>query len=67
MPAIQGHEEHPPTPYIPERVVWLILHYARPTSIQMILPSLLVIPQGWGLIDLLLRACNEGLLKPRVA
>ena len=24
-------------------------------------------PQGWGLIDLLLRASNEGLLRPRVA
>ena len=33
----------------------------------MIPPSLLVIPQGWGLIDLLLRAFNEGLLRPRVA
>src|SRR5712692_11793577 len=33
----------------------------------MILPSSLVIPQGWGLIDLPLRASNEGLLRPRVA
>ena len=33
----------------------------------MILPSSLVISQGWGLIDLLLRAFNEGLLRPRVA
>ena len=30
-------------------------------------PSLLVISQGWGLIDLPLRASNEGLLRPRVA
>jgi hypothetical protein len=30
-------------------------------------PSLLVISQEWGLIDLLLRASNEGLLRPRVA
>ena len=33
----------------------------------MLPPSLLVISQGWGLIDLLLRASNEGLLRPRVA
>jgi hypothetical protein len=33
----------------------------------MIPPSLLVISQGWGLIDLPLRASNEGLLRPRVA
>src|SRR5882762_9776451 len=33
----------------------------------MILPSLLVLSQGWGLIDLPLRASNEGLLRPRVA
>ena len=33
----------------------------------MILPSSLVISQGWGLIDLPLRASNEGLLRPRVA
>src|SRR5262245_913402 len=30
-------------------------------------PSLLVTSQGWGLIDLPLRASNEGLLRPRVA
>ena len=30
-------------------------------------PSLLVSLQGWGLIDLPLRASNEGLLRPRVA
>ena len=33
----------------------------------IILPSSLVISQGWGLIDLLLRASDEGLLRPRVA
>ena len=33
----------------------------------MIPPSSLVFSQGWGLIDLLLRASNEGLLRPRVA
>ncbi len=33
----------------------------------MILPSSLVVSQGWGLIDLPLRASNEGLLRPRVA
>ena len=31
----------------------------------MLHPSSLVIPQGWGLIDLPLRASNEGFLKPR--
>jgi len=33
----------------------------------MVPPSSLVIFQGWGLIDLPLRASNEGLLRPRVA
>ena len=33
----------------------------------MLPPSSLVISQGWGLIDLPLRASNEGLLRPRVA
>jgi DNA-binding MarR family transcriptional regulator len=33
----------------------------------MFLPSLLVLSQGWGLIDLLLRASNEGSPRPRVA
>ena len=33
----------------------------------MLPPSSLVPSQGWGLIDLLLRAFNEGLLRPRVA
>ena len=33
----------------------------------MIPPSSFVISQGWGLIDLPLRASNEGLLRPRVA
>ncbi len=33
----------------------------------MLLPSSIVISQGWGLIDLPLRASNEGLLRPRVA
>ena len=32
-----------------------------------IIPSLLVISEGWGLIDLPLRASNEGSLRPRVA
>ena len=32
----------------------------RRTRLQMIPPSLLVISQGWGLIDLPLRASNEG-------
>ena len=39
----------------------------RRTRLQMIPPSSLVISQGWGLIDLPLRASNEGLLRPRVA
>ena len=33
----------------------------------MIPPSSLIIFQGWGLIDLPLRASNEGLRRPRVA
>jgi hypothetical protein len=33
----------------------------------MIPPSSLVISQGWGLIDLPLRASNEGSPRPRVA
>jgi hypothetical protein len=33
----------------------------------MIPPSSLVISQGWELLDLPLRASNEGLLRPRVA
>ena len=33
----------------------------------MIPPSSLVVSQGWGLNDLLLRASNEGSLRPRVA
>jgi DNA-binding MarR family transcriptional regulator len=34
---------------------------------DVFIPSSLVISQGWGLIDLPLRASNEGLLRPRVA
>ena len=33
----------------------------------MVPPSSLVVPQGWGLIDLPLRASNEGSPRPRVA
>jgi hypothetical protein len=33
----------------------------------MLPPSSLFLSQGWGLIDLPLRASNEGLLRPRVA
>ena len=33
----------------------------------MIPPSSQIISQGWGLIDLPLRASNEGLQRPRVA
>jgi len=33
----------------------------------MLPPSSLVVPQGWGLIDLPLRASNEGSPRPRVA
>ncbi len=33
----------------------------------MVPPSSLVVPQGWGLIDLPLRAFNEGSPRPRVA
>jgi len=48
-------------------VAWSILECARRTRLQMFPPSLLVIPQGWGLIDLPLRASNEGSPRPRVA
>ena len=34
---------------------------------QMIPPISLVVSQGWGLIDLPLRASNEGSPRPRVA
>ncbi len=40
---------------------------ARRTTIIMISPSSLVPSQGWGLIDLPLRASNEGSPRPRVA
>ena len=39
----------------------------RARSTQLIHPSLLVLSQGWGLIDLPLRASNEGSPRPRVA
>jgi hypothetical protein len=39
----------------------------RRTKLQMIPPCSLAISQGWGLIDLPLRASNEGFLKPRIA
>src|SRR6267143_4014067 len=42
-------------------------HCGRRARVQMIPPSSLVISQGWGLIDLPLRASNEGLRRPRVA
>ena len=41
--------------------------YCAHRTIDMLPPSLLVSLQGWGLIDLPLRASNEGLLRPRVA
>src|SRR6185436_15582547 len=43
-----------------------VVHCACRT-IHMFRPSLLVVSLGWGLIDLPLRASNEGFLKPRVA
>ena len=46
---------------------WPSLRALRNHVPMMFLPSLLVISQGWGLIDLPLRASNEGFLKPRVA
>ena len=39
----------------------------RRTRLHIIRPTLLVLSWGWGLIDLPLRASNEGLLRPRVA
>src|SRR5678815_5559593 len=55
-PSYKGMRSILPLPYIPERVAWSILKCAPRPRLQMIPPSLLVIPQGWGLIDLLLRA-----------
>jgi hypothetical protein len=43
------------------------LRARRAPDRSLLLPSSLVISQGWGLIDLPLRASNEGLLRPRVA
>src|SRR5437763_2603182 len=42
-------------------------HCGRRVRVQMIPPSSLVISQGWGLIDLPLRASNAGSPRPRVA
>ena len=41
--------------------------YCAHRTTYMLPPSSLFISQGWGLIDLPLRASNEGLLRPRVA
>jgi hypothetical protein len=51
------------------RLRWpgLVTNCARRTTNIMVPPSSLVPFQGWGLIDLPLRASNEGLLRPRVA
>ena len=46
---------------ISSRVAWSIIECARRTRLQMIPPGSLVASQGWGLIDLPLRASNEGL------
>jgi hypothetical protein len=53
------------SPLCPKGSSRTVLHCAH--QIQMAPPSSLVISQGWGLIDLPLRASNEGLLRPRVA
>ena len=45
---------------------WNDPHCVRQT-IQMFPTSLLILSRGWSLIDLPLRASNEGLLRPRVA
>jgi hypothetical protein len=45
-------------PYFRLRIAWSILECAPQTRFQMIPPSLFVIPQGWRLIDLLLRVLN---------
>ena len=42
-------------------------HCGRRARLQMLPLSSLVLSQGWELIDLPLRASNEGLLRPRVA
>ena len=70
-----------PYPYPARRLVWSLLRASsdhsftlgalraqRPCQLlRTLLPSSLVLSQGWGLNDLLLRAFNEGLLRPRVA
>ena len=45
----------------------LVPNYASRTTTIIIPPSSLVLSQGWGLIDLPLRASNEGSPRPRVA
>ena len=51
------------------RLRWpgLVTNCARRTTNIMVPPSSLVPFQGWGLIDLPLRASNEGSPRPRVA
>ena len=49
------------------QIVLYCAHRTPVINLYMIPPSSLVLLQGWGLIDLLLRASNEGLLRPRVA
>jgi hypothetical protein len=59
----------------PSKLAWFSLFEGHPcwskcgrrTRLQMIPPSSLVTFQGWGLIDLPLRASNEGLPRTRVA
>jgi hypothetical protein len=52
--------------FLLEGVAEAALYCAHRTT-YMLPPSSLFISQGWGLIDLPLRASNEGLLRPRVA
>ena len=68
--ALREHSYNAPSklaPYRPEVVRPGRSSIARVQRLLMLPPSSLVLSQGWGLIDLLLRASNEGLLRPRVA
>jgi hypothetical protein len=50
-----------------EHAVETALHFLNDRYHQSSLQARLFSPQGWGLIDLLLRASNEGSPRPRVA
>jgi hypothetical protein len=66
----QGRRRTPSDSFLPllRGVAKAALYCAHRTStIIMVLPRSLVLPPGMGTDDLLLRACNEGSPRPRVA